>query len=211
MPELRVDLVSFSLLEGGLRVLLEGGTAEPWRLPGRPLDARLSLEEVALRTLVAAVGREPGALEQLFTYGNPDRVPGRRTVSCVYLALIRAGTTDLARGFHGDWHDPIRLPAMIHDHGSIVAYALTRLRYKLEYTAIGFELLPEQFTLPELQRAYEAVLGEPLDKRNFRRRILAADVIEPARGFRSSDGRPARLYRYRDDAVAEGKARRLFP
>lgn len=211
MPELRVDLVSFSLLEGGLRVLLEGGTAEPWRLPGRPLDARLSLEEVALRTLVAAVGREPGALEQLFTYGNPDRVPGRRTVSCVYLALIRAGTTDLVRGFQGEWHDPIRLPAMIHDHGSIVAYALTRLRYKLEYTAIGFELLPEQFTLPELQRAYEAVLGEPLDKRNFRRRILAADVIEPARGFRSSDGRPARLYRYRDDAVAEGKARRLFP
>ena len=103
------------------------------------------------------------------------------------------------------------LPPLAFDHAEIVRYAHTRLRYKLEYTAVGFELLPEQFTLTELQSAYEIVLGEQLDKRNFRRKILGAEIIEPAGGYRSGEGRPAQLYRYRDDAVAEVKARRLFP
>jgi 8-oxo-dGTP diphosphatase len=103
------------------------------------------------------------------------------------------------------------LPPLAFDHAEILQYALTRLRYKLEYTAVGFELLPEVFTLSELQSAYEIVLGEELDKRNFRRKILAAGVIQPSGGYRTGEGRPARLYRYRDDAVAEVKARRLFP
>ena len=99
------------------------------------------------------------------------------------------------------------LPALAFDHEKIVQLALTRLRYKIEYSAAGFRLLPECFTLSELQRAYEIILGEPLDKRNFRRRIIEAEVIEPADGFRSGEGRPARLYRFRRDAVAEVKAR----
>jgi 8-oxo-dGTP diphosphatase len=103
------------------------------------------------------------------------------------------------------------LPPLAFDHGDILSYALTRLRYKLEYTAVGFELLPDQFTLSELQSAYEIVLGEELDKRNFRRKILSAGVIEPSGSLRAGEGRPARLYRYREDAVAEVKARRLFP
>jgi 8-oxo-dGTP diphosphatase len=103
------------------------------------------------------------------------------------------------------------LPELAFDHAEILDYALTRLRYKLEYTAVGFELLPQEFTLTELQRAYEVVLGEELDKRNFRRKILAAGVLEPGGVFRTGEGRPARLYRYREDAVSEVKARRLFP
>jgi 8-oxo-dGTP diphosphatase len=103
------------------------------------------------------------------------------------------------------------LPALAFDHAEILTYALTRLRYKLEYTAVGFELLPEEFTLSELQSAYEIVLGEELDKRNFRRKILSAGVIESSGRTRSGEGRPAQLYRYRADAVAEVKARRLFP
>jgi 8-oxo-dGTP diphosphatase len=103
------------------------------------------------------------------------------------------------------------LPPLAFDHGEIVKYALRRLRYKLEYTAVGFELLPENFTLTELQQTYEIILGEELDKRNFRRRILQAGIIEATAHKRSGEGRPARLYRYRDDAVAEVKARRLFP
>ncbi|MHB1120943.1 MAG: NUDIX hydrolase, partial [Bellilinea sp.] len=90
-------------------------------------------------------------------------------------------------------------------------YALRRLRYKLEYSAVGFELLPDTFTLSELQHTYELILGEKLDKRNFRRRILDAGIIEPTSGRRSGEGRPAQLYQYRPDAVAEVKARRLFP
>ena len=85
---------------------------------------------------------------------------------------------------------------------SILDYALTRLRYKLEYTAVGFELLPETFTLTELQTAYEIVLGESLDKRNFRRKSVGAEVIESTGQFRSGEGRPAQLYRYRQYAVA---------
>lgn len=93
----------------------------------------------------------------------------------------------------------------------VVAYGLRRLRYKLEYTAVGFQLLPEQFSLSQLQQTYEMILGETLDKRNFRRRILQAGIIEETPHRRSGEGRPARLYRYRPDAVAEVKARRLFP
>ena len=96
-------------------------------------------------------------------------------------------------------------------HADIIAYALRRLRYKLEYSAAAFQLLPEEFSLSELQDTYEVILGEKLDKRNFRRRILEAGVIEPTPHRRSGEGRPARLYRYRADAVAEVKARRLFP
>jgi 8-oxo-dGTP diphosphatase len=109
------------------------------------------------------------------------------------------------------WWSVYDLPRLAFDHGRIVHYALTRLRYKLEYTAVGFELLPQEFTLTELQTAYEIVLGEALDKRNFRRKILGAGIIEPSGNYRSGEGRPARLYRYREDAVAEVKARRLFP
>jgi 8-oxo-dGTP diphosphatase len=212
--EFRVDLVLLCLRPSALQVLLEEGergTRGPWRLPGSPLAEGLSLEENARACLRSATGRHHAYLEQLYTYGEPDRVSGKRTVSCAYLVLLRSGQPDLAQGFSGAWHEAASPPPLAHDHADILDYALTRLRYKLEYSAVGFELLPETFTLPELQRAYEAVLGEPLDKRNFRRRILGASVIEPAPGFRSSDGRPARLYRYRDDAVAEVKARRLFP
>ena len=109
------------------------------------------------------------------------------------------------------WWPIDELPPLAFDHGDILSYALVRLRYKLEYTAVGFELLPEVFTLSELQSAYEIVLGEELDKRNFRRKILGAGVIEPSGSLRVGEGRPAQLYRYRDDAVAEVKARRLFP
>jgi 8-oxo-dGTP diphosphatase len=109
------------------------------------------------------------------------------------------------------WFRVDRLPPLACDHSDITAYALRRLRYKLEYSAVGFQLLPTEFTLSELQHTYEIILGESIDKRNFRRRILKAGVIEETPHRRSGEGRPARLYRYRPDAVAEVKARRLFP
>jgi 8-oxo-dGTP diphosphatase len=212
MLELRVDLVVLSLHETHLYVLLEQTrSGSTWSLPGCPVGEARSLTEEAQGCLSGAIGRGDAYLEQLYTYGDPGRVPGGRSVSCVYLGLLRSATPQTPSAGHYAWHDAARPPALLFDHRAILEYALTRLRYKLEYTAVGFQLLPETFTLTELQRAYEAVLGEALDKRNFRRRILAAGVIEPTRGYRSGEGRPARLYRYRDDAVAEVKARRLFP
>jgi 8-oxo-dGTP diphosphatase len=103
------------------------------------------------------------------------------------------------------------LPPLAFDHSEILDYALTRLRYKLEYSAVGFELLPEKFTLSELQAAYEVILGERLDRGNFRKKLRRAEAVEPTHEYRDTRGRPARLYRFRDDAVAEVKARRLFP
>jgi 8-oxo-dGTP diphosphatase len=98
------------------------------------------------------------------------------------------------------------------DHDEILDYALTRLRYKLEYTSVGFQLLPDEFTLSELQHAYEIILGEELDKRNFRRKILSSGILEKTgKKKQEVEGRPAMLYRYQADAIAEVKARRLFP
>jgi len=149
----------------------------------------------------------------LYTFGEPDRDPRDRIITVAYFAVVPSADDVLPVEKDGSvlWWSIYDLPPLAFDHDQVLSYALTRLRYKLEYTAVGFELLPTEFSLTELQTAYETVLGEKLDKRNFRRKILGAGVIEPSDRYRAGDGRPARLYRYRQDAVAEVKTRRLFP
>lgn len=218
-PSVSVDVVIFSLREECLQVLLVERGQPPfeglWAIPGGFIRMEESLEEAALRELEEETGLESAYLEQLYTYGAPDRDPRGRVITVAYFALIPADTpfrpdagTDAVAA---RWFPAEDLPTLAFDHAEIIAYALRRLRYKLEYTAVGFELLPEEFTLSEIQQTYETILGETLDKRNFRRRILNADVIEATPHKRTGEGRPARLYRYREDAVAEVKARRLFP
>jgi 8-oxo-dGTP diphosphatase len=158
------------------------------------------------------IGMHEAYLEQLYTYGDPGQDPEKRVISVVYFAIIPAGTiVNIKIEPLTKWFPVKELPELAKNQHDILDYALRRLRYKLEYTAVGFELLPENFTLTELQRTYELILGEKLDKRNFRRRILEAGVIEPIGQWQSGEGRPARLYHYRPDAVAEVQARRLFP
>ena len=175
-----------------------------------PLFNAVSLEESANVCLARFICRHRTYLEQLYTYGDPSRHPARRVVSVVYFSLIPSDAF-CAPAEPVTWFPVDDLPALALDTADILAYAVRRLRYKLEYSAAGFELLPEFFTLSELQRTYEMILGERLDKRNFRRRILQAGIIETTTQRRSGEGRPAQLYRYRPDAVAEVKARRLFP
>lgn len=207
---INVHVVIFSLSEDALQVLLTPSSNSSWELPGQPVEASESLEAAALRAFQRQVNRHEVYLEQLYTYGDPQRVSNQRLVSIVYFALIPA---DAQRQGDGAlrWFRLEALPHLAHDHADIVAYALRRLRYKLEYSAVGFELLPAEFTLSELQHMYEIILGEKLDKRNFRRRILDAGIIEETKRRTRGEGRPARLYRYRPDAVAEVKVRRLFP
>lgn len=218
-PALTVDIVIFTLRDNRLQVLLIQRANEPfagcWALPGGFVNMEESLEEAAARELEEETGIKEAYLEQLYTYGDPDRDPRGRVVTVAYFALIpadapvrREGGSDASQA---RWFPVDRLPPLAFDHAEIIAYALRRLRYKLEYTAVGFELLPSEFTLTEIQRTYEMILGEKLDKRNFRRRMLESGIIEPTPHRRVGEGRPARLYRYRDDAVAEVKARRLFP
>jgi 8-oxo-dGTP diphosphatase len=213
---LDVRVVVFSLSEDRLQVLLApvDATCASWELPGSRIPKTLSLEETATNSVLRLTGLREAFLEQLYTYGEPQRSPGERLVSVVYFALIPAGarSSPMDKDACGaKWFPVDALPELAMDHAEVVRYALRRLRYKLEYSAVGFQLLPEQFSLSELQKTYEMILGETLDKRNFRRRILEAGIIEETPNRRGGEGRPARLYRYQPDAVAEVKARRLFP
>jgi len=218
-PALTVDVVAFTLRDNRLHVLLVQRAEQPfagsWALPGGFVRMDESLEEAALREMTEETGLKQAYLEQLYTYGDPKRDPRGRVVTVAYFSLIPSDAPIRSEGgsdaTQASWFPIEELPVLAFDHQEIITYALRRLRYKLEYTAAGFELLPENFTLSEIQHTYEMILGEKLDKRNFRRRILEAGIIEPTSHMRTGEGRPARLYHYRADAVAEIKTRRLFP
>ena len=220
-PGLTVDVVIFALYDNDLKVLLVKRPSPPfegsWALPGGFVKTSESLEEAAARKLAEETGVTAVYTEQLYTFGAIDRDPRMRIVTVAYFALVPYES--VANQIHhakpdgsAEWVSLKNLPELGFDHFKIAEYALQRLRYKLEYTSVGFELLPDEFTLTQLQRAYEIVLDEPLDKRNFRRKILAASVIEETgEKTKEGEGRPARLYKYIDDSVAEIKSRRLFP
>ncbi len=216
-PSVTVDVVIVTLRDNELHVLLIKRDTDPyrgaWALPGGFVNLDEALDAAARRKLEEETGVSHVYLEQLYTFGELDRDPRGRVISVAYIALVPNPLAVHGGSDTGDaqWWPITSMPSLAFDHSEIVDYALTRLRYKIEYSAVGFRLMPPEFTLSELQKAYEVVLGDPLDKRNFRRRIMEAEVIEPLDEVRSGDGRPARLYRFRPDAVAEVKARRLFP
>ena len=217
-PALTTDVIIFTMRNEDLQVLLIKRKHPPfegmWAIPGGFVHIDESLEDAALRELEEETGVRDVYLEQLYTFGDVDRDPRGRVVTVAYFALVPSTMISPRPGDDASearWWSVYALPPLAFDHTKILTYALQRLRYKLEYTAVGFELLPETFTLSELQAAYEVVLGEKLDKRNFRRKMLSAGVIEETGKYKLGEGRPARLYRFRDDAVAEVKARRLFP
>ena len=218
LPNLDVRVIVFSLRDNRLQALLIPHPDSIWELPGSEVPCYHSLEETATENVLRLTGLREAFLEQLYTYGEVSRCPTRRLISVIYFAIVPAGISQTAPTspidkdeFTPKWFPVDQLPALCMDFQEVVDYAQRRLRYKLEYTAVGFQLLPEYFTLSELQQTYEMILGETLDKRNFRRRILQAGIIEETLTRRGGEGRPARLYRYRPDAVAEIKTRRLFP
>lgn len=218
-PSVTADVVAFGLRENDLQVLLVKRGRWPfegyWAIPGGFVEMDESLEEAARRELEEETGVEDVYLEQLYTFGDPGRDPRTRVITVAYLAVVPPGWRSPRAGDDAAevrWWSMYDLPGeLAFDHAEILDYALTRLRYKLEYTAVGFQLLPDEFTLPELQMAYEVILGEKLDKANFRKKLARADVVESVGVFRQTAGRPAELFRYREDAIAEVKARRLFP
>lgn len=218
-PSVTVDIVIFALVDNDLQVLLIKRTHAPyanmWAIPGSFIQIDESLEDAAVRALADETGVTDVYMEQLYTFGEPTRDPRTRVITVAYFALVPYSFIQYQSKSHATetaWFSVFNLPALGFDHAYILDYALTRLRYKLEYSSVGFQLLPDVFTLTELQKAYEIILGEQLDKRNFRRKILSAEILEET-GEKKKDGegRPAKLYRYREDAVAEVKTRRLFP
>ena len=197
-----VDIIIYAIREGVLRVLLVKRKIDPfkgsWAIPGGFVAEGESIEEAAKRELKEETGVSDVYLEQLYTFGEPKRDPRGRLISIAYFAIlpserpILAGTdADIAQ-----WFDADNVPPLAFDHKKILAYARERLSNKLEYTTVGFKLLPEKFTLSELQHVYEAVLGKELDKRNFRRKVKLLDVLEPLKEQKKEITRPAQLFRF---------------
>lgn len=202
-PAVTTDVVVFTIRAGRLHLLLVERGNPPfhghWALPGGFLDIGEDLDACAQRELEEETGVGGVYLEQLYTFGRPGRDPRERVISVTYFALAPAGRISPKAASDAaavDWFAIDRLPELAFDHAEIIATAHRRLVAKLDYSTIAFQLMPETFTLSELQRVYEALLNEPLDKRNFRKRILALDQIEATGQLkRNGSHRPAREYR----------------
>jgi len=200
--QVTVDLVIFTIREHRLHVLLIERGSPPfegrWALPGGFIREGEGLEQAARRELEEETGVRHVYLEQLYTFGDPGRDPRGRVVTVAYYALIAADTSLVASSDAraARWWPIAKHPELAFDHDRILAYALERLRNKLEYTTVGFQLLPRRFTLTELQRVYEAILGRPLDKRNFRRKLALLGILKPVKERRRERGRPAQLYEF---------------
>ena len=198
-----VDIVLFTIRDRRLHVLLIKRLIPPFRgryaLPGGFVRVEESLDRAALRELQEETGVEQVYLEQLYSFGDPHRDPRGRVISVAYYALVppiaslHAGT-DAA---DAAWLALDEIPALAFDHRQIVEYARQRLRNKLDYSNVGFGLLPAQFTLTELQLVHEAILGESLDKRNFRRKIGQRGIVEAIDEWRDTGRKPAQLYRFK--------------
>jgi 8-oxo-dGTP diphosphatase len=203
-PALTVDCVVFGLGEGALQVLLIQRDLEPyrgsWALPGGFVRVDEDLEAAAWRELQEETGLERVFLEQLYTFGAHDRDPRERVVTVAYYALVKLmdhrvrAATDARKAA---WFAVDRLPQLAFDHASIVTTGLNRLRGKVRYQPIGFELLPPKFTLSQLQHLYETILERPLDKRNFRKKVLSFGLLEELDELEKDVAhRAARLYRF---------------
>lgn len=176
----------------GLHVLLTGFGEGGHGLPGAVLEGDEDLEAAAQRVMSAVGLTRPRHVEQLASFGAPDRTPPPRTVAVTYLALVPSPFPAAPAAWH-----PVDAPiALAFDHGRILATAVGRVRSKLAYSTIAYGLLPDEFTLSELQDVYEAVLATSLDKRNFRKKVQALGLVEETGGLRRGQHRPAALHRF---------------
>ena len=204
IPIVAVDVAIFTVLEGGLKILLVKVKKPPyaglWALPGGIIRSDESLNQAAYRELAEKTGVKNVYLEQLYTFGDVTRDRTRRAISTVYFALLTATglnltTTPKYAGI--EWFSADRLPPLAYDHARVIRYGVQRLCWKLEYTNVAWSLLPETFTLTDLQNVYEAILGKKLDRRNFRKKILSLPLLaSTGKRRRAGAHRPAVLYRF---------------
>lgn len=194
-------IVILAIVEGAPSVLLIHRSAPPerdrWALPGGRYDAAVPLEQAAAEKLVAETGASDLYLEQLFTASGLDAT--RPSVAVAYLALVDAAQVRLAvrEEWTPRWFPLDALPPLAFDNNRLIGQAVERVRAKLQYSNIAHGLLPASFTLSEIHAVYEAILGRPLDRRNFRKWILARGLIEPTGAVRREGAhRPAQLYRF---------------
>jgi 8-oxo-dGTP diphosphatase len=225
-PFTTVDVVIFTVLNDELRVLLvqrPSGAADPfpgaWALPGGFVDTQRDrdLEACARRKLFEKTGVVSPYLEQLGSWGGVERDPRGWSATHVYFALIPGQGLALAKGANAAdvrWSQVdqvLRRQKLAFDHGAILKTAVERLRSKVEYTSLPVFLLEEPFTLPQLQKMYEVVLGRPVDKSGFRTRMLSADFLDEAGQVAGDSNRPAMGYRMRDRSAPVLFPRTFYP
>lgn len=205
-PAVTVDIVIFTLRQDELKVLLIKRALSPfrgeWALPGGFVNLDESLDAAARRELEEETGVAGVYLEQLYTFGTPDRDPRERVITVAYYALIPSDRIVLQAATDAEgvsWFGMEELPELAFDHAAILETAHERLVAKLDYSTLAFQFMPQAFSLSELQQVYEVIFRAPVDKRNFRKRILALNLIEPT-GEEKREGahRPAKLYRVVD-------------
>lgn len=203
-PALTVDSVVFGIGEKGLQILLIKRKDDPfkgcWALPGGFVEMDETTDEAVLRELEEETSIKDVYLEQLYTFSTVNRDPRERVVSVAYYGLVRPEDLEIcAQSDAADvkWFSLNRKPKLAFDHKEIMDMAKERLKGKVRYQPIGFELLPRKFTLSQLQQVYEAILEKPLDKRNFRRILLKMGILEElAEKDTTVKHRPPRLYRF---------------
>ena len=208
-PGVTVDLSIFTVNEEQLKVMLVRRAENPylgfWSLPGGFLKIGESLDRAAQRVLSEKSGVDDVYMEQLYTFGEPKRDPRSRVITVAYIALIpwqslpqpeSDKVTDLT------WSPVDHLPKLAFDHKAIVNYAVTRLRAKVSYSNIVYGLMPKQFRLSELQSMYESIINDKLDKRNFRKRMLATGLLkETGKKDLAGAHRPAMLYQFKTKEI----------
>lgn len=203
-PNLAVDCVVFGLDEEDLKIILIQRDLAPfkgkWAIPGGFIHIDESLEQAAKRELKEETGVEDVFLEQLYTFGDVRRDPRERVISVAYYALVNLRDHEIKAATdarNAAWFSADDLPSLAFDHNRIVDVALRRLKGKVRYEPIGFELLPEKFTLTELQKMYEKILDHGIDKRNFRKKILGMGLLKELDEVQMDVAhRAARLYKF---------------
>ena len=195
-PAVSVDIVAMAIKEEQVHVLLIRRRSPPyagrWSLPGGFVHLNESLTKTVTRVLEDKAKLHRNYLEQLYTFGDPKRDPRERVISVAYM-MVLPNAED--RAGESQWYGVKSLPRLAFDHNKIVKVAQARLRAKLDYSSIGLRFLPSEFTLSQAQRVHEIVSDAPLEKRNFRKQLLAREIVKDT-GKKTSGGahRPAKLY-----------------
>ncbi|WP_254088410.1 NUDIX hydrolase [Dawidia soli] len=211
-----VDAVVFGYdPEKGISILLIRRKYEPfqksWALPGGLVGNDESLEDAVRRELLEESGVDVHYLEQLYSFGKPGRDPRNRVVTVAYFGLVRPSDYQLAAQTDAEdvaWHGIAQIPRLAFDHRAIIDMAITRLRGKLAYEPVGFELLDKKFPFSDLENLYQTLLGREIDRRNFKKKIIGYGFLEELdETIQRKAGRPAHLYRFNKKKYDELKTK----
>lgn len=205
-PSVTVDIVIFTIQNNDLKVLLVKRNIEPykdkWAIPGGFIKMEESLEDAAIRELFEETGVKDVYLEQLYTFGDINRDPRGRVITVSYFALINSekinlhASTDVS---DAQWFSMKSIPNLAFDHKKILTYAIKRLKWKFEYTLVAFSLLPNKFTISQIQNIYEIVFNKIFDKRNFAKKIISLKILNEEGLNKDVSHRPPMLYSLKKD------------